>query len=328
MKILVIGSEKRIKKYKPKVPMQESVELIYASVTTTDEELLRIGSEADFIIVDAIAKVSSNVIQHMPNLKMIHSEGVAYNGIDIAAAKERGVYVCNNKGVNAGAVAEQTILLMLALLRNLVNGYEAVKNGCQIKVKEEMIMSGINELSDCNIGLVGFGDIGKAVAKRLKECETNVYYYAPHRRSVELENEDQVTYLALDELLAKCDIISLHVPVTPETEGFVNKEFLEKMKRGSYLINTSRGELMNDIDVCAALLDGTLKGAGFDTLAPEPVQKDHPLLNLPIEVQKRVIISPHIAGVTNGVFYKAHKNIWENIRLVSIGEKPNNIVNR
>lgn len=328
MKTLVIGSQKRIEKYKPKNAVLEKMEICYAALGDSNEDILAKAADAEFMIVDAIAKVDRELINSMPKLKLIHSEGVAYNGVDIQAAKKRGVYVCNNKGVNAGAVAEQTILLMLALLRNVITGDEDVRAGRQMDTKQRMMVEGIRELSECKIGLIGFGDIAKATAKRLAAFECKVYYYSRHRAEQEIEEACQASYLPLEELLASCDMISIHTPVTPETTSMVNQSFLEKMQKDSYLINTARGEIVDQKAVCEALISGKLKGAAFDTLSPEPVTTDNPLLNLPKEAEKRVIFSPHIGGITEGTFYRAHQNIWQNIERVSKNELPVYIVNK
>ncbi len=327
MKVLVIGKEDRYLKYMPDKDIAKNAELIICPIGTSDEVLIEKGKEAEYLIVDAIGSVSKKVIEHLPKLKLIHSEGVGYNGIDIQTAKEKGVFVCNNKGINAGAVAEQTILLMLGLLRDVVMGDQKVREGLQIQTKEKAMVEGITELADCKIGLVGFGDIAKATAKRLTPFECELYYWNRTRQSKEIEEEYGVSYLELDELVKECDFISLHVAVTEETTEIINKEFLKKMKKSAYVINTARGELVDNVAMREALINGEIKGAGFDTVHPEPTQKDNPLVALPEEVAHKVIFSPHIGGITRSTFYRAHLNIWSNIELVENNKRPNYIVN-
>ncbi|MCC8045762.1 MAG: 2-hydroxyacid dehydrogenase [Clostridiales bacterium] len=297
------------------------------SETRTAGNLPTDARDAEFLAADAIAQVPESLIAQVPSLKIIHSEGVAYNGIDCAAAAKRNIYVCNNRGVNADAVAEQTILLMLGLLRSVTAGDAAVRAGGQIQRKESMMVNGIRELGECRVGLIGFGDIAKATARRLTAFGCEIYYHASHRKTPDLEAEYGVTWLETEELLNTCDIISLHIPVTPETTGMVNEGFLKKMKHDAYLINTSRGEIVENAALCKALTEGWIAGAGLDTIAPEPVTADHPLLHLPAEVEDRLLFSPHIGGVTTGVFRKAHRNIWTAFEQVSKGERPANVVN-
>ncbi|MBR3690049.1 MAG: D-2-hydroxyacid dehydrogenase, partial [Eggerthellaceae bacterium] len=134
-------------------------------------------------------------------------------------------------------------------------------------------------------------------------------------------------YVELDELLSACDIVSIHVPVTPETTGLVDGEFIRKMKRGAILINTARGEIVDQLALKEAIISGHLSAAGLDTLHPEPVKPDNPLLHLPVEFEKRIVFSPHIGGVSEGMFYRAHKTVWENIERVVSGEDPIHRVN-
>lgn len=327
MKVLVIGNEERYKKYMPDMKIVKEAELTYCPIGTTDDELIEKGRDAQILLVDAIAPVSSYLIDNMPNLLLIHSEGVAYNAIDIIAAKERGIYVCNNKGLNAGAVAEQTILLMLGLLRKVVFADQKVREGYQIQTKEKAMVEGIIELADCKIGLIGFGDIAKATAKRLVPFECELYYYSRTRLQKELEDAYHVKYLELEELAATCDLISIHVPVTKETTGMIDREFLKKMKKSAYLVNTARGEIIDNAALREALINGDIQGAAFDTVFPEPTAKDHPLVALPLEASDKVLFSPHIAGITKSTFVRAHQNIWSNVEAVINNQRPNYVVN-
>ena len=132
MRLLVIGDEKRFEKYLPSLEIVDEVEKVVVSRGTPDEDIIARLDDVDFIAADAVSAVSATLMDALPSLKLIHSEGVAYNAIDVAAAKERGIYVCNNPGVNAGAVAEQAILLMLACLRHVVEGDAARHERCRL----------------------------------------------------------------------------------------------------------------------------------------------------------------------------------------------------
>lgn len=327
MKLFVIGDRERAEKYRPKSSFTETVEVVVCPRESSEEELLAAGADADFLLADAISPVRRSLIARMPKLKLIHSEGVAYNAIDLEAASERGIYVCNCRGVNAGAVAEQTVLLMLGLLRNVVPGDRAVREGRQIEVKERGMVEGIRELSDCQVGLIGFGAIGKATARLLAAFGCRISYYSRHRAEPETEREYGVVWMEQADLLTSSDIVSLHVPVTPKTKGMVDRAFLGRMKKDAYLINTSRGELMDHEDLRSALMSGTIAGAGLDTLYPEPVTADNVIASLQQDCPGRVLLSPHIGGITTGTFTRAHRMVWENIERVAAGERPERIVN-
>ncbi|WP_368488988.1 NAD(P)-dependent oxidoreductase [Clostridium sp. BJN0013] len=327
MKILIIGNEDRYKKYMPDLNIVKEITMVFCPCGASDKELLEAASDADAIAIDPIANLSGNVIRQMSNLKIIQSEGVGFNGIDCWAAKERGIYVCNCKGANAGAVAEQTVLLMLALLRNIIVGDRTEREGKQIYMKEKMMVEGITELGDCKIGLIGLGDIAKATAKRLKPFECEIYYYTKTRKPVDVEKEYHVSYMDLGEMAHICDIISIHCPVSTETTGMINSEFLSKMKSTAYIVNTARGEIIDNESLYQAIVSGQIKGAGLDTVSPEPTTRDNILLNLPEEYADRIIFSPHIGGITTSYFYQAHRRNWINIDAALKGQHPKHIVN-
>lgn len=325
MKLLVIGSKARTEKYLPDLSIVKETETVVAERGASDDELLRLAADADFIAVDAITPVSAFLIERMPNLKLIHSEGVAYNAIDLDAARAHGVTVCNNAGANAAGVAEQTVLLMLACLRDAVNADAAVRSGNQIRAKERMMLEGVRELGDCLIGFIGFGAIGQETAARLRSWGCRMLYNKRRKLSEERERELGVRHASIGEIADACDIVSIHVPVTDETRGMIDAPFLARMRPGSIIVNTARGEIVDNEALAAALEAGTVV-AGLDTVAPEPVELDNPLLNLSEAAARRIVFSPHVGGVTEGFFRRAHRTIWENIARVAIGERPVNIV--
>lgn len=327
VKILVIGNRDRYQKFMPDMEFVKSAEIVYMPRDYSAEEVLAEAEDASAILIDPMANLPGEVIAAMPNLKIIQSEGVGFNGIDCAATRRKGVYVCNCKGANAGAVAEQAVLLMLALLRSTVPCDLAVREGHQIEWKERLMVEGIAELGDCKIGMIGFGDIAKATAKRLLPFGCELFYYTKAPKPREVEEEYGVSYLEQDELLRTCDIVSLHCPVTPETAGMVNPEFLAKMKTGSYLINTARGDLVDNQALCDAIRSEKLGGAGLDTVAPEPVTKDNLLLKLPPQYAERIVFSPHIGGITTSYFRRGHAFNWSNVECAVNGGRPQFIVN-
>ena len=325
--VIVLGSRERYQIYMPDFVAGLPIRVSYFPTTTPWQEIAAAVPDAVAMAADAITPVPGEFIRALPNLKMIHSDGVGFNAIDVKAAAEQGVYVCNCKGCNADAVAESTVMLMLMVTRFAVPGYRAVVEGRQMAYKQHIMSADVPEFADHAIGLVGLGDIATATAKRLAPFGNKLYYYAPHRRSPEVEAALNVTYLPLEEMAAACDILSLHCAVTPETTEMVNDALLARMKPGSYLINTSRGQLVDNDAVRRALISGHLAGAGFDTLYPEPTPGDHPLVALPQEVRDRVAYAPHLGGNTGPAFRRAYLCIWENIRRVVEQQRPTNVVN-
>jgi phosphoglycerate dehydrogenase-like enzyme len=325
MKVLLITSEERANRFYDLSSLPKELEPVFVGSFPRVEEVLA-HADAEIIVADAVAKVGSDIINAMPNLKLIHSEGVGYEGFDVDAAHRRGIYVCNCAGVNAGAVAEQTILMMLAVLRRLVEGDAMVRAAKQIQAKERYILDGLNELGSMTVGLVGLGAAGKETAKRLRAFGSEVMYTGRRRKSEDEERECGAIYLPPDELLASCDIVSLHIAANSETFHYIDEAKLRKMKPGAILINTARGELVDAEALVRALSDGIISGAGLDTLSPEPVRPDNPLLNLPDELCDRVTFSPHIGGTTIQCFLRAHRMIWQNVCAYAAGETPINTV--
>ena len=329
MKVLHIGKAENMEHFKPDTDFAKTVETAEMSMGHTPEEYVEAMPDAEAIVADAIADVSEALIEKLPALKMIHSEGVAYNKIDLDAASAHHVSVCNCAGMNASAVAEQSILLMQGMLKNIIVNDRAVREGQQIMVKEQYMAEGnLKELADCKVGLIGFGDIGKATAQLLAAYGAEIYYYKRHRLETEEEVKYHAMYLPLDDLLALCDIISLHLPVTKETEKMCDNTFFEKIKWGSYFVNTSRGELVDDEALAEALKIGRLAMAGLDTLDFEPVQKNHPLLQQSDEVTGKIIFTPHIGGITASSFRRGYAMIWENLERLSEGRPLLQVVNR
>ena len=328
MKVLHIGKEGMMEKF------SSPDSLLYESKTAdlpmglAAEEYIRAAGDAEHLIADAIAPVTAELIEGLPLLKSIHSEGVAFNRIDTEAASARGVSVCHSAGMNAGAVAEQAILLMSGMLRNVINNDCAVREGRQMPVKEGYMKRGdLRELADCTVGLVGFGGSGKAVARLLQAY--GVKKILVTRRSSLPEEEARaygVTQGSLDELLSEADIVSLHLPASPETARMANKDFFGKMKQGSYFVNTARGELVDNEALVEALRSGKLAMAGLDTLDHEPVGKNHYLLQQ-TDIAERLILSPHIAGITAASFRRSYAMIWEDVAAVRAGKIPARCVN-
>jgi D-3-phosphoglycerate dehydrogenase len=212
---------------------------------------------------------------------------VGVDNVDLVAAEEKGIIVTNTPGANSVSVAELTIALLLSLARNIPEAASSTRKG------EWPRQNGLTLEGKC-IGLVGFGAIGKAVGKRLKAFDMRVIAFDPFPDE-KFASKFDIELATLDQTLINADFVSLHLPLMPETREIVNSSFLQKMKRGSYLINTSRGELINEADLKSALEQGQLHGAALDVFSKEPPGADHPLMQM-----SGVIVTPHCAAHTDG----------------------------
>ena len=304
------------------IPEMKDYNVRFYKMDESDEKIIKQAADTEVLVVDAMAEIGDNIISAMPNLRLIQSEGVGYQGIDIESAKAHDVTVANNKGVNDTAVAETTVMLILACLKELTSGQQAVYDGRQIEVKRAAF-GVVRELSECTVGLVGFGDIARAAAKMLSAFGTRVVY-SNRTRYPSLEEEYNVQYVSLDALLEQSDFVSLHLAVCEETREIADTVFFSKMKKSAYLINTSRGDLVDNHALLNSLLNNEIAGAGLDVISPEPVEKDNILLDE--RIKNKLVLTPHIAGITSLTVKKIFKNIYANIISALNGEPPINIV--
>jgi D-3-phosphoglycerate dehydrogenase len=248
----------------------------------TADELLDLIPGVDGFIA-GLDKIDQRVIAAADHLKVIARYGVGVEAVDLQAAKEKGIVVTNTPGANSASVAELTIALMLSLARSLPTAIQATRAG------EWPRKSGLS-LEGKVVGLVGFGSIGQLVALRLHGFGCKLLAYDPYTlpaRAVELG----VELVDLPQVVQKADFLSLHCAVTDETRGMVDAAFLEQMKPGAYLINTARGELVDESALLVALQSKKLAGAALDAFTIEPPGADNPLLALP-----NLLATPHMGA--------------------------------
>jgi D-3-phosphoglycerate dehydrogenase len=276
-------------------------------------ELQALVQDVDGLIA-GLDEIDAAVIQAAPALKIIARYGVGVDRVDLSAATRQGVIVTNTPGANSAAVAELAIGMLLALARKLCLADRAVHNG------EWPRLSGTG-LHGKTAGLVGLGAIGRLVASRLAAFGCQVLAYDPYVGS-DVSASCQASLVSLDELLERSDFVSLHVPVTPETRGLVNASFLRRMKPGALLINTARGELVDEADLFDALQQGSLAGAGLDCFTQEPPAAGHPLLNLP-----NVLLTPHSGSHTDEATSAMGRMALEACLTALGGQRPDFIVN-
>ena len=230
--------------------------------------------------------IDRSVIQHADRLKVIARYGVGYDSVDVQAAREKGIVITNTPGANSTSVAELAVGLMISLARNITSAAQATRSF------EWPRWQGIS-LEGKTVGLIGFGAIGRQVARMLGGFDCTLLAHDP------IADEAVATTLGVrlvsrDEVIRRADFVTLHCPVLPDTRGMVNASFLATMKPGSFLINTARGELVDEQALLNALESGSLRGAALDVFASQPPSKGNPLLLHP-----RVIATPHMGAHTD-----------------------------
>jgi phosphoglycerate dehydrogenase-like enzyme len=248
-------------------------------------------------------------------LKLVQVLSAGYDRVNIAGARKARVPICSNGGANSVAVAEHTIMLMLAVYRKLAAFHQNVASG---RWHEGIPRSvDIFELEGKTVGLVGLGHIGQQVARRLRPFDTNLIYYDTFRQSPEEEASLGVQHVPLTTLLETADVVSLHVPLNDSTHHLINADALRRMKAKAILINTCRGEVVDEHALIEVLRQGRILGAGLDTQEKEPPDPTNPLLSLP-----NVTLTPHSAGPTVDSFRKRFQNGYANIQRVAQGQSP------
>jgi len=289
----------------------EELELVFID-TPDEQELVAKLREADHILC-SWTPVPVSVIEVAPRLKLIQKYGIGVDKIDLTAAARRGVPVCIAAGVNAVAVAETAITLMLAVYKQLCVAHNSLRAGQWLKWE---LRTGCYELWQKTVGLIGGGHIGRAVAKRLCHgFECRVLYYDVCRLSTETETACGMVYASLEELLRQADIVSLHVPLMPGTRGLIGAEALAVMKPSAVLINTSRGGVVDESALIEALEKGVIASAGLDVFAKEPPDRDNPLLRM-----DNVVVTPHNGGGTVDTMKRIVGHAFDNILRVERGE--------
>lgn len=263
-------------------------------------------------LIVRIASCDANVIEHSPNLKVIGRTGVGYDSVDIKKATERGIPVVITPGANNRSVAEHAVAMMFALSKNLVEAQlEMCAGNWEIRGARKAF-----ELEGKTVGVLGFGAIGRETAKICKACGMNIAAYDPFISREKIEQSGAVYYKDYRGLLKDSDVVTLHVPLTEETRNLIGEEQLAIMKKTALLINCSRGGIVNETALVAALKNGVIAGAGTDVFCNEPPSVDDPLLNCP-----NLIVSPHTAAQTREAVIKMAAMCVEGCVAVLNGEK-------
>ncbi|WP_439685511.1 Hydroxyacid dehydrogenase [Cupriavidus oxalaticus] len=266
-------------------------------------------AQAD-VLLHVLDPVTADVMAAAPRLKLVQKIGVGVNTIDRQTAKERGIAVANMPGTNSQAVAEHTLALMLAALRRLPYVDRATRAGAGWRLPVDAL-DHVGEINGRDIGFVGYGAVPQRLAPALRALGARVSYYARHQVA-----DASATWMpSLEALMRQADIVSLHIPLTADTAGIIDARALSWIRPGGFLINTGRGELVDERALYRALHGGALSGAALDVFAAEPAAADNPLLHL-----DNVIATPHIAWLTAETLSRSLDVAMENCRRLREGE--------
>ncbi|MBL8814496.1 MAG: C-terminal binding protein [Planctomyces sp.] len=292
-------------------------ELVAIKEKKTAPELIPLVSDADCVITQ-FAPVNAEVISAMQKAKVIVRYGIGVDNVNLAAARERGIPVCNVPDYCIDEVADQTLAFVLSATRQLQPNSLTVRSGAW---KLAVPLTGMKTLKDLTVGLVGCGRIGREVVRRLLAFKCRVLIYDPMLKG-EVIRELGASPVSLEELLTTSDVISLHCPSTDSTRKMINGDTISKMKPGVIIINVARGDLIETEALIGALRSGHVSSAGLDVFDPEPIPKDSPLLTM-----DNVVVAAHIASASVLAVRKLRETVAGIVGMAIRGEKLPNIVN-
>jgi len=289
----------------------------YFGYSITNDDIAGFGQDAEILITNKI-KIDNNIMDNLPRLKLICVIATGYNVVDNKAARERNIIVVNVPQYAKYSVSQHTFALILSLTSNICSYHRDVREGKWEKSSSFTLLEYPTiELANKTMGIIGFGTIGRETAKIAKVFNMDVLAY-------DISDISAYGYInsTLDEILKKSDIISIHIPLTSETENLITEKELGKMKNTALIINTSRGGIINEVDLVEALNSGVIHGAGLDVLKEEPPNSGNPLLG---DV-KNLILTPHVAWSSKEARQRLIDITVENIKSFRVGN-PINVVN-
>lgn len=295
----------------------EALGMVTLYERSTATEVIERAKAADILLTNKV-EISREVIEKLPNLKYIGVMATGFNIVDLEAASEYGITVTNVKGYSTDSVAQHTFALLFALLNRVETHSNLVHKGKWVTSKDFTFReTPLIEIAGKTMGLIGLGDIGQKVADIAKVFGMKVIAY---RKSPNKTTDPSIQMVPLEEVFSQSDVLSLHCPLTKETQQIINNDNLDKMKSTSYLLNTARGALINETDLARALDSQQIAGAGLDVLSTEPPLASNPLLN-----SKNCIITPHIAWSLKEARERLMILITENIKAYQQGSPINQV---
>lgn len=287
-------------------------------IEEVDEIILKEGKDAQ-ALMGLFVPVSSKVIDAMPNLKIVGVSRAGLENVNVEEATKRGILVFNVRGRNAHAVSDFAVGMMLAECRNIARAHNAIQNG---KWRKTFVNSDyIPEMHDKTVGLVGFGNIGRLVTKKLSGFDVNVVVYDPYTSKEDIKDLG-ATKVELDDLLKNSDFVSMHARLTNENKGMIGEREISLMKSTSYFINTGRAGLVDQKALVETLKNKKIMGAALDVFATEPIEEDSEFLKL-----DNVTLTTHIAGTTTEALTNSPYLLVEDIAKFLKGEQAKFIVN-
>jgi phosphoglycerate dehydrogenase-like enzyme len=285
----------------------------------TDPQIVDLMKSCDALVIPAVGPVLPPGLFEGTALKLVQVTGAGVDRLDQAALTRLGIPVANVPGGSNSAVAEYVVTAASLLLRRFAWADDEIKAGTYGKFRGRMVADNLAGIEGLQVGLIGFGTIGRAVAQAFARMGAKVCFFDPATSDAKGVDARPVS---LDELLATSDVVSLHVPLLPATQNLIGARELARMKPGAMLIQASRGGIADEAALAASLTSGHLGGAAVDVYSAEPPLPDNPLLKLSGEAASRLLLTPHIAGVTRQASAFLFRTAWQNVERVLMRNEP------
>jgi phosphoglycerate dehydrogenase-like enzyme len=288
----------------------------------TDVPVAALIKSSDALVIPAVGPKLAPELFEGTKLKLVQVTGAGVDRLDQAALTKLGIPVANVAGGSNSAVAEYVVATASTLLRRFAWADAEIKAGNYAKYRARMLADNLAGIDGLQVGLIGFGTIGRAVARAFQGMGAKVCFFDPAPVDASLAASLNARAVSFDELIATCDVISLHVPLLPQTQNLIGATELARMKKGAVLIQASRGGIVDEAALAASLSSGHLGGAAVDVYSTEPPGADNPLLALSGEGASRLLMTPHIAGVMRQSAAALFRASWQNVERVLLRNEP------
>jgi phosphoglycerate dehydrogenase-like enzyme len=290
-------------------------------------ELAPLLQDTEALLTTPRLTIDDALLDAAPRLRFLQVPSTGFDKVDIAATARRGIPASHVPGGNALSVAEHVFMVMMALQRRLFPAEAGIRGRKYQPEKTRLMAEGIHEIYGKTLGIVGFGRIGREVAKRAIPFGMNTIYYDIVRPDPEEERAYQVTFVPLAELLARAAVLTVHVPLEPATHHLIGEAELAQLRPSAIVINAARGPLVDPAPLAAMVADGMLAGAAVDVFEVEPAPDTDPLVALAQSGCERIILTPHLAGVTAESSVRSLQRAFDNVARVARGEFPVDVFN-
>lgn len=292
----------------------------------TDARLAELVQASDALLIPAVGPKLAPALFEGSRVKLVQVTGAGVDRLDEPAMKRLQIPVANVPGGSNAAVAEYAVSSALVLLRRLAWSSAEIKRGHYAEFRARMVADNLAGLEGLTVGVIGLGTIGHAVAEAFAKQGSRIVYFDPKPRDAAGARAAGWTSVALDDLIATADVVTLHVPLLPATTGLIGAAQLARIKEGAVLINAARGGIVDEAALAQSLVSGHLGGAAVDVYSTEPPTSDNPLLGLTGEASERLLLTPHIAGVTRQSWATLFDTAWSNVERVLVrGEAAQNV---